>query len=888
MALAAGTSIGPYQVTAPLGVGGMGEVYRARDARLHRDVALKVLPEALARDPERLARLKREAQVLAGLNHPGIAALYGFEEADGTHALVLELVEGPTLADRLRSGCVPVDEALSIARQIAEALEAAHDVGIVHRDLKPANVKLRPDGMVKVLDFGLAKAVDAPGDASVQATAAPTVTSPAMMTARGVILGTAAYMSPEQAKGRPADRRSDVWALGVVLYEMLAGRRPFRADDVADTLAAVLRAEPAWTELPAGTPAGLQRLLRRCLQKDARRRWQHIGDVRLELGEIEQGGQERSAAAAAPSRRGTTAALVTAAMGFAILGAGLGRWYLPREGAVAATPVSFRIAYAPGERLADTVRSFGISRDGRHIAYAVASGGRQQLFLRALDQSDAVAIDGTENATYPVFSPDGGSLAFWADGWIKRVPLAGGTATSIAPAQAPRGLAWAPGDRIVFAESAVSGLSVVSASGGAPEPLTELDVGNGETNHRWPVVLPDGGGVLFAVQRRSRIEVHIEGVSFLSKARTSVYTAAFPVQVLETGHLVYAAVNGDTFAAPFDVTRMVLTGPSIPLSERPGYSSVPGMTSPALSPGGTMVSVPLREPSRSLVVVGRDGTRRVLELPARNYQQVRVSPGGQRIAIVTLTGISEWGIWTMDTAAAGPLRRVTLDRFSTWPVWESEDTLVYSAFEDGTWSVSSQNINLTQPARILLSGLRREPAVLGWLWDRSLAYTFNLPQQDLFVAKEGKAPHVPALAETGRFGRMLGGLSPNGRWLVYASDLNGRREAYVTALSEGGVTRQVSRDGGDMPVWASSGEHVFYFRTLPDGLTEVVRVPVSPDGRLGQPAVVTTGAYWMNRGSLDVFPDGSLLMIEDLPAPSPHLDVVVNWAALRGLAPLSR
>jgi len=887
MALAAGRSIGPYQVTAPLGAGGMGEVYRARDARLHRDVALKVLPEALASDPERLARLKREAQVLAGLNHPGIAALYGFEEADGTHALVLELVEGPTLADRLRSGCVPVDEALSIARQIAEALEAAHDVGIVHRDLKPANIKLRPDGMVKVLDFGLAKAVEAPGDATVQATAAPTVTSPAM-TARGVILGTAAYMSPEQAKGRPADRRSDVWALGVVLYEMLAGRRPFRADDVADTLAAVLRAEPAWTELPAGTPAGLQRLLRRCLQKDARRRWQHIGDVRLELGEIEEGGQERSAVAAAPSRRGTTAALVTAAMGFAILGAGLGRWSLPREGPLAATPVSFRIAYAPGERLADTVRSFGISRDGRHIAYAAASGGRQQLFLRALDQSDAVAVGGTENATYPVFSPDGGSLAFWADGWIKRVPAAGGAATRIAPAQAPRGLAWAPGDRIVFAESALSGLSVVSASGGAPERLTELDAERGETNHRWPVVLPDGSGVLFAVQKRSRTELDIEGVTFVSKARASVRTGAFPVQILDTGHLVYAAVNGDIFAAPFDVPRMALTGPSTPLSERPGYGSVPGFASPALSPGGTMVSIPLQEPARRLVVVGRNGTRRVLDLPARNYQQVRVSPGGQRIAVVTLTGISEWDIWTMDTAAAGPLKRVTVNRFSTWPVWESEDTLVYSAFEDGIWRVLSQTLDLNQPARTLLSGLSREPAVLGWLWDRTLAYTLILPQQNLFVAKDGEEPQILGLAETGRFGRVLTGFSPNGRWLAYASDGNGRREAYVTALSEGGVTRQVSRNGGDLPVWAKSGEQVFYLRALPDRLTEVVRVSVSPNGRIGQPTVVTTGDYRMEAGALDVFPDGSLLMIEELPASSPNLDVVVNWAALRGLAPLSR
>ncbi len=398
---------------------------------------------------------------------------------------------------------------------------------------------------------------------------------------------------------------------------------------MTDTLAAVLRAEPAWTELPAETPAGLQRLLRRCLQKDARRRWQHIGDVRLELGEADQVEQDRSGVKAAPRPRMTTAALVTVAVGFGVLGSvlgvTLGRWSLPRDGPSSATPVSFRMAYGPGERLANTVRSFGISRDGRHIAYAAVKDGRQQLFLRALDRSDAVAIAGTDNATYPVFSPDGGSLAFWADGWIKRVPVAGGVATNIAAAQAPRGLAWAPTDRIVFAASALSGLSMVSASGGAPESLTELDVAKREANHRWPIALPDGSGVLLAVQKGSRTEQDIEGVSFLTKARTSVRTGAFPVQVTETGHLVYAALNGDTFAAPFDVQRMALTGPSMPMPERPGYAGVPGNTSPALSPAGTMVSIPLQEPARRLVVVGRNGTRRVLDLPAQ-------LPAGPRLA----------------------------------------------------------------------------------------------------------------------------------------------------------------------------------------------------------------------------------------------------------------
>jgi serine/threonine-protein kinase len=467
----------------------------ARDARLNRDVALKVLPEGLASDADRLARFKREAQVLASLNHPGIAAIYGVEEAGGVHALVLELVEGPTLADRLAGRRFPPDEAAPVARQIAEALEAAHDAGIVHRDLKPANVKLRPDGTVKVLDFGLARPVDAARVSGSDAVS-PTITSPAM-TERGMILGTAAYMSPEQAKGRPADRRSDVWAVGVVLYEMLAGRRPFRGDDVSDTLAAVLRADPVWAELPPETPPALKRLLRRCLEKDARRRWQHIGDMRLELAEIEQGSAEGPAPRPAPSPGLSWLTLLMVGILFAGLGAGVGRWSVTGERPAAAEPVAFTLSLASGERLMGGtdgpggIRSFGISQDGRHVAYSAMKDGRQQLYLRALDRPDAVALAGTEGGTYPVFSPDGASLAFWADGSIKRVPVAGGTPTTLAPAQAPRGLAWAPGDRIVFAPDAQLGLRVVSASGGTTEPLTELDAGKGETNHRWPIVLPD-------------------------------------------------------------------------------------------------------------------------------------------------------------------------------------------------------------------------------------------------------------------------------------------------------------------------------------------------------------------------------------------------------------
>jgi serine/threonine-protein kinase len=875
--LKAGTSIGRYEILGPLGAGGMGEVYRARDAQLKRDVALKVLPEGFATDSDRVARFTREAHVLASLNHPNIAAIYGFEEANDRQALVLELVEGPTLVDRLRDGRIPVDEALPIARQIAEALEAAHGVDVIHRDLKPGNVKLRPDGTVKVLDFGLAKAMERPDRAPRDGTASPTVTSPAM-TEHGMILGTAAYMSPEQAKGRPADHRSDVWALGVVLFEMLSGRPPFRGDDVSDTLAAVLRADPEWTDLPVETPAAVHRLLRRCLHKDARRRWQHMGDVRVELADIEQGTLE-SPALGVP-RRMSRATLVAGALLFTLMGAAIGRWSLPGGRSAGSTPVAFTLTPDSGQQRPDagSVRGFGVSWDGRYVAYAALKDGRRQLFLRAIDRPDAVAIGGTENATYPAFSPDGSSVAFWADGWVKRVSTAGGAATSVAPAQAPRGLTWAPGDRIVFTPSAESGLHIVAASGGTPEPLTELDAATGETNHRWPVALPDGRGVLFAVQRRSRTELDIEAVTFGSKTRIAVRAGAFPVQVLDTGHLVYSAVNGDTFAAPFDIARMTLTGPSIPLPERPGYTEVPGTTSLALSPGGTMASVPLQEPAGTLVVVGRDGTERGMDVPPRNYFSVAVSRSG-RIAVVVQAGIADWDIWTTDAAGNAPLRRATVEGFNIWPVWSSDDRLFYSEFKEKTWRLVSRDMDRSETPRQLLTDLPQETAVLGQLSDGSLAYTIILPQQVPYVVKEGGPRRTIAPPLTGQFTRELHGLSPNGRWLAYTSLQSGQSDVYVTAFPEGGITRQVSRNGGAVPVWAKTGQQLFFFQGR-----HVVSVTLNPDGSTSAPAVVLTGDYVVGRATFDVFPDGSLLMIKELPAAAPSLQVVVNWTALRGLA----
>ena len=504
MALAAGDRLGPYEVLSALGAGGMGEVYRARDATLKRDVALKILPDGFALDPERLARFKREAQVLASLNHSNIAAIYGFEASTtstssgrAVQALILELVEGPTLADRIALGPIPVEEALPIARQIAEALEAAHELGIVHRDLKPANVKLRPDGTVKVLDFGLAKTLEPIGGGGGDATASPTITSPAM-TAMGMILGTAAYMSPEQAKGRQADKRSDVWAFGAVLYEMLSGQRAFKGDDVSDTLAAVLRQDVDWTALPASTPAPVRRLIARCLDRDVKRRLRDIGEARIVLDDPADAHERQRERRTGPSRRPRPLwrRAIPAVLSAIVVGglAGTAAWYLKPSPPLTVTRLQFTLPEAQRFGGIDR-RMIDISPDGTQLVY-VASG---RLYLRAMSDQDAKEIQGTDGyqaVKNPVFSPDGRSIAFHAfsDQTLKRIAVTGGAAVTICPADLPFGMSWGP-DGIVFAQRS-KGISHVSPDGGTPDVLVDLK--DGEVSES-PQMLPGGQYVLFTL-----------------------------------------------------------------------------------------------------------------------------------------------------------------------------------------------------------------------------------------------------------------------------------------------------------------------------------------------------------------------------------------------------
>ena len=485
--------LGPYEIAAQIGVGGMGEVYRATDTTLNRQVAVKVLPESLASDAERIARFEREAKTLASLNHPNIAQIYGFEKSSGVHALVMELVEGPTLADRIAQGAIPVDEALPTAKQIAEALEAAHEQGIIHRDLKPANVKVRPDGVVKVLDFGLAKALEPMGAMSPGLSQAPTITTPAM-TQAGMILGTAAYMSPEQAKGRTVDKRSDVWAFGVVLFEMLTGHGTFEGGSVPDVLASVLKTDPDWASLPQNLHPRLRLLLERCLEKQIKDRYQAIPDARVDIQRVltdPSGALVQPVVAAVHATPASKLPWIAAVIGILVASATV--WNLRSIPGQPVTRFTIPLPENPVAQFSSTPTFAAVSPDGRTLVYTTEN----QLYQRELGQFDAQLIPGAEDAATPFFSPDGQRVAFWAGG-LKKVSLAGGFPEDLLDEQDARGASWHNDDTIVFG-TGDSGLWTVSANAGEPEPLTTVS-DDGTVSHRWPDVLANGNAVLFTIQ----------------------------------------------------------------------------------------------------------------------------------------------------------------------------------------------------------------------------------------------------------------------------------------------------------------------------------------------------------------------------------------------------
>jgi eukaryotic-like serine/threonine-protein kinase len=904
MALSAGTHVGPYEIVALIGAGGMGEVYRAKDTKLNRDVALKVLPELLAGDPDRLARFRREAQLLASLNHPNIAHLYGFEETEATaagpggaaHALVMELVEGPTLAELAgQRAALKTDDALRIARQIAEALEAAHEQGIVHRDLKPANVKVRGDGTVKVLDFGLAKALEPSGAASAEAMNSPTLTARA--TQLGVILGTAAYMAPEQAKGKIVDRRADIWAFGVVVYEMLTGRRAFDAEDVSDTLAAVLTREIDWTALPADVPARLRALLRDCLIRDPRQRLRDIGDARIAIDRILGGAPDSSltpasAVVVAPARRVLP---WMAGLFAAVTLASAATWAVVHEAPEPpAQPVRFAIAPPPAQGivLTATDRALAISPDGTHVAY-VATGG--SLVVRAIDRIDTETLPGITGVRSPFFSPDGKWLGFFQGTTeIRKVSITGGPSLPVCKiTAASHGASWGPNDTIVFSMGN-NGLFTVSGGGGDPKMITKSDFAHGEFGHYFPAVLPGGQALLFTINAAPGQPSHdadqIAVLDLKTGKQKTLLRGGSQAEYVFPGYLVYAAA-GALRAVRFDLERLEVQGDAVPVQAQVATSTL-GTAEFSISRTGSLVYLPgsfAGSTARSLVWIDRKGREELIKAPPRAYYALRLSPDGTRLAIDIRDQDKNNDIWVWDLDRETSTRITVDPGVDSFPVWTTDSRrIVYSSMHGG----ASPNL-FWQAADGTGSAERLTTA------DHvQFAMSFSPDGGSLLVKEQnaGTADDISILSMTGKrevaslihtsFNERNAEVSPDGHWLAYESDESTLGQIYVQPFPQvnNGGRVQISTNGGWKPMWAPNGRELFYFN---DNALYGVAVHTTPSFSLGKPVKLFDARLTWQLVSgrfYDISRDGQRFVVIKDPRPTNQaaaeaqgLVVVVNW-----------
>ena len=841
MALTAGARLGHYDVTSLLGEGGMGQVWQATDTQLNRQVALKILPDAFADDPDRLARFTREAQILASLNHPNIAAIYGIEEAEGTRALVLELVEGPTLADRIRKGPIPLDEALPIAKQIAEALEAAHEAGVIHRDLKPANIKVREDGTVKVLDFGLAKALDPhpEGDPS----QSPTLTAAA--TQMGVILGTAAYMSPEQARGKTVDKRADIWAFGAVLFEMITGRPVFGGDTASETIAGILKSEAAWELLPHRTPRAILDLLHRCLTKDPKRRLRDIGDARIvvsEEGVAPPDGTVDGLAGSRPVARHQVVLLVLMSIVVSSLITGGIVWRATRP----APPPLVRFTVSPGATeeltISPATRDIAISGDGRHIAYLTESGGEQHLWVRSLDQITPTELVAGGLPREPFFSPDNTWLGFYdqTGSVLKRVSVQGGPALTIASVPGLiRGASWGNDDSIIFATiDAGSGLWRVPASGGNPEQLTTPDPERGELDHLWPEILPGAEAVLFTVSELDG-GFQIAVLSPETRERRILVQGGSNPRYSPTGHLVYGA-QGALRAVRFDLGRLETSGDPVPVLEGV-LTKATGVVDFSLSENGWLAYVPTGSVTRGrLVWVDRNGQVTSLFEGEDVYGLPRLSPDGTR---VTLGIQSEGGgvdIRIRDFERGSDTRLTVEGTNNIYPVWTPDgEHVTFASSRTGAYDLFSKPADLSGGADLLITTARTKiPG--SWSPDgQNLVYYEVHPEtlRDIWMLPAGGDPE-PFLVTP--FNERAPRLSPDGRWMAYVSDQSGEDRVYVQRFPAGGRVIPISTGGGGEAVWSRDGRELFYRH---GNQLLAVEVDTSGEFTVGRPSVVFEELY---------------------------------------------
>jgi Tol biopolymer transport system component len=893
MTLQSGVRVGGYEVVALVGAGGMGEVYRARDTRLGRDVALKVLADAVGSDPDRLARLHREAQVLAALNHSNIAHIYGLEESDGRRALVLEFVEGPTLAERIARGPIALDEAIPIARQIVDALESAHEQGIVHRDLKPANVKLRPDGTVKVLDFGLAKAINDEGALAAASglSRSPTITTPAM-TLAGVVLGTAAYMAPEQAKGRPVDKRSDVWAFGCVLYEMLSGHRTFDGDDVADTLAFVLTKEPDWSVLPPDTPDPIRKLLRRCLQKDRRRRLADISDARIEIDEAIDAPAAEAGTVARRQRLAASVRVAWTITGIALFALGataLGLW--PRPTPADPPVVRFTVTPPEGWTLASGLNRYGadnapvaVSPDGRFVALlARNAGGQVRLWVRSLDALAARELPDTDGATGPFWSPDSRFVGFFADGKLKKIDVAGGSAITLCNAQSFNGASWGRGGFILFAQAGVTGGPIlkVSASGGEPAPATRLE--KTETFHLRPSFLPDGRHFFYRAASSSLGAIYL--ASLESPERTVTIAAPDASNVTYANGYLLHLRDTTLMAQPFDLGRLRPTGEPTPVAEQVHTLTNYAMYS-ASDAGVLAYAAGVGVGGLQLAWLDRSGTTQAAVQQRDSYNDVTLSPDGTQATVsIGSRDQSRFGardVWLVDLLHGRP-SRFTFDPARAFEsVWSPDGTrIVFNSSRNGHLDLFVKASSGAGNEELLFADPQdKHPTT--WSPDgRYLLYSTSENGGGVWVLpmtgdrKPYRFIHTPANESQAHF-------SPDGRWVAYSSNESGTSRVYVAPFPGPGGKKQVSSQRGSEPRWRPDGKELFYLAS--DNVLTAVEVDASTDAvRLGAEHALFTLPPSVPRSPYDVAPDGRFLattLVQDSSSTTSSVTILVNWPLL--------